>query len=93
MKFVTVMDMWLLLINIGMMGGLIYLGRRLLKTMSRLIHIGEAKIDNSERRRCIDIIELEISHYRAVNAMHSDPEADQVVHTLEYILEQIRKGK
>jgi hypothetical protein len=93
MKFVTVMDMWLLIINICMMGGLVYFGRKLLNTMTRLMNVGEQKDNNAERQRCIKIIEVELEHYRVINNMHSDAEADQVVHTLEYILDQIKKGK
>lgn len=93
MKFVTVMDMWLLIINIGLMGFIIYFGRNLLKTMTRLMHVGEQRENNSERQRCIKILEAELEHYKVINGMHSDAEANQVVHTLEYVLEQIRKGK
>ena len=93
MKFVTVMDMWLLIINICMMGGLVYFGRKLLNTMTRLMNVGEQKDNNAERQRCIKVIEVELEHYRVINNMHSDAEADQVVHTLEYILDQIKKGK
>jgi hypothetical protein len=93
MKFVTVIDMWLLIINICMMGGLFYFGRKLLKTMTRIMHVGEQKDNNTERQRCIKLIEMELDHYRVINGMHSDAEANQVVHTLEYVLEQIKKGK
>lgn len=93
MKFVTVMDMWLLIINVCMMGGLFYFGRKLLNTMTRLMHVGEQKDNNAERHRCIKIIESELDHYKAIMNMHSDAEADQVVHTLEYVLDEIKKGK
>ena len=87
------MDMWLLIINICMMGGLVYFGRKLLNTMTRLMNVGEQKDNNAERQRCIKIIEVELEHYRVINNMHSDAEADQIVHTLEYLLDQIKKGK
>ena len=93
MKFVTVMDMWLLIINIGLMGFIIYFGRNLLKTMTRLMHVGEQKENNAERQRCIKVIETELDHYKVIKNMHLDAEADQVVHTLEYILTVIKKGK
>jgi hypothetical protein len=93
MKFVTVMDMWLLIINIGMMGGLFYFGRKLLKTMTRLMHVGEQRDNHAERQRCIKIIEAELEHYKVIKNMHTDAEADQVVHTLEYVLTEIKKGK
>jgi hypothetical protein len=93
MKFVTVMDMWLLIINIGLMGFIIYFGRRLLKTMTRLMHVGEQRESSLERLRCIKIVQAELDHYKVINDMHSDAEANQVVHTLEYVLEQFKKGK
>jgi len=93
MKFVTVMDMWLLIINIGLMGFIIYFGRNLLKTMTRLMHVGEQKENNTERQRCIKLIEIELEHYKVINNMHNDAEANQVIHTLEYVLDQIKKGK
>jgi hypothetical protein len=89
-KFVTVMDMWLLIINIGLMGFIIYFGRKLLKTLTRLMHVGEQRENNAERLRCIKLIEIELEHYRVINGMHTDAEANQVVHTLEYLLEQIK---
>ena len=93
MKFVTVMDMWLLIINICMMGGLFYFGRKLLKTMTRLMHVGEQKDNHAERQRCIKLISTELEHYRVMKNMHSDAEADQMIHTLEYLLDRLRTGK
>jgi hypothetical protein len=93
MKFVTVMDMWLLIINICMIGGLVYFGRRLLNTMTRLMNVGEQRDNNAERQRCIKILESELEHYQVINDMHKDNEADQIVHTLEYILDRVKKGK
>ena len=93
MKFVTVMDMWLLIINVCLMGGLFYFGRKLLNTMTRIMHVGEQRDHNAERQRCIKLVESELEHYRVIKDMHTDAEADQVVHTLEYLLNEIRKGK
>ena len=93
MKFVTVMDMWLLIINIGLMGFIIYFGRNLLKTMTRLMNVGEQRENNAERQRCIALLEKELDHYRVISGMHFDAEADQVVHTLQYLLDQIKKTK
>lgn len=93
MKFVTVMDMWLLIINVGLMGGLFYFGRKLLNTMTRLMNVGEQRENNAERQRCIKLLETELEHYKAISGMRLDAEADQVVHTLEYVLEQVKKGK
>ena len=93
MKFVTVMDMWLLIINVCLMGGLFYFGRKLLNTMTRIMHVGEQRDHNAERQRCIKLVESELEHYRVIKDMHTDAEADQVVHTLEYLLNEIRKGQ
>jgi hypothetical protein len=93
MKFVTVMDMWLLIINVCMMGGLFYFGRKLLNTMTRLMNVGEQRDNHAERQRCIKIVENELEHYRVIKDMHTDAESDQIVHTLEYVLSEIKKGK
>lgn len=87
MKFVTVMDMWLLIINIFMLGGLFYFGRKLLKTMTRLMHIGEQREDLTERRRCLAILEAEIDNYTVIKNINPDSET---IHTLE-LLEDIHK--
>ena len=87
------MDMWLLILNVCLMGGLFYFGRKLLNTMTRLMHVGEQKDNLAERQRCIKLIEAELEHYRVIKDMHTDAEADQVVHTLEYLIDQIKKGK
>ena len=87
------MDMWLLIINVCLMGGLFYFGRKLLNTMTRIMHVGEQRDHNAERQRCIKLVESELEHYRVIKDMHTDAEADQVVHTLEYLLNEIRKGK
>jgi hypothetical protein len=55
--------------------------------------VGEQREHNVERQRCIKLIEAELEHYKVISGMRLDAEADQVVHTLEYVLEQIKKGK
>lgn len=93
MKFVTVMDMWLLIINIGLMGYIIYFGRNLLKTMTRLMHVGEHREDAAERKRIIKIIEAELEHYRVIDTMHSDSDSKTTISVLEFILDSVKKGK
>lgn len=38
MKFVTVMDMWLLLINMVLLGCILYYGRRLIKSIEKVVN-------------------------------------------------------
>jgi len=38
MKFVTVMDMWLLIINLGLLGCITYFGRRLIKAVEKSVN-------------------------------------------------------
>lgn len=93
MKFVTVMDMWLLIINICMMGGLFYFGRKLLRTMTRLMHVGEMRDDNSERRRCIQLVEFELDHYRSVYSMEQDAHTKEIITMLEQLVKDMRKAR
>lgn len=90
MKFVTVMDMWLLIINIFMIGGLFYFGRRLLKTITRLVNVGEAREESAERRRCIAIIEEEIEQHRTWDSMHIDNDAKMITSVLEDVITRIK---
>jgi hypothetical protein len=85
------MDMWLLLINICLMISIIYFGRKMVNTLTRIINVGEQRENNQERQRCIKIVEAELEHYRVVNDMHADAETNQVIHTLEYVLDNIKR--
>ena len=93
MKFVTVMDMWLLIINICMLGGAFYFGRKLLKTMTRLMHVGEMRDDNAERRRCIQLVETELDHYKTVYSMEQDPHTKEIIAMLEQLMRDMRKER
>ena len=93
MKFVTVMDMWLLIINICMMGGLFYFGRKLIKDISRIAHVGEMKDNNAERRRCINLVESELDHYKTVYSMEQDPHTKDIITMLEQLANDMKKAK
>lgn len=93
MKFVTVMDMWLLILNICMLGGAFYFGRKLLKTMTRLMHVGEQRDQNAERMRCIRLIEAELEHYQTIENMDRDGPASEVVVVLRELLSNIRRDR
>ena len=38
MKFVTVMDMWILIINLGLLGCIVYFGRKLIKAVEKSVN-------------------------------------------------------
>jgi len=59
MKFVTVMDMWLLIVNIILLGLIGYYGRRLIKMISRIVsRIDQDQIEK-ERRAIVSMIREE----------------------------------
>lgn len=76
-----------------MMGGLFYFGRKLLKTMTRLLHIGEQRDDHVERRRCVALVQQELEQAKHWQEIHPDVETKALISTLEHLLEEIRKGK
>jgi hypothetical protein len=93
MKFVTVMDMWLLLINIIMLAGVIYFGHKWSKTLTRLLHIGEQKDMSVERKRVIKIIEDEISYQQQIFSMNPDTEGQEIIRILNTLKQQMLSGK
>jgi hypothetical protein len=91
MKFVTVMDMWLLIINIGLLGVIIYFGRTVLKTLARIATVSERGNDSPERTRIIKIIQNERDTYLQMNSMSRDKEAQMTVEALNEILDKINR--
>lgn len=91
MKFVTVMDMWLLIINIGLLGVIIYFGRTVLKTLARIATVSERGNDSPERVRITKIIQNERDTYMQMNSMSHDKEAQMTVEALNEILDKINR--
>ena len=61
MKFVTVMDMWLLILNGGLLVAILYYGRKLIKLMARAADRHDEDLGvlakSNERTRIVKIIE------------------------------------
>jgi ABC-type phosphate/phosphonate transport system ATPase subunit len=68
MKFVTVMDMWLLILNICLIGGLFYYGRRLLKAVERAVN-HESQSVKAERDAIIKMLHKEADSYQQQMSM------------------------
>lgn len=92
MKFVTVMDMWLLLMNLGLLGFIIYFGRNVLKTLVRIASINEKSSDSPERTRILNIIESEIELLRQMQSM-GDKDAVHGLDILEHVKTRIMERK
>ena len=90
MKFVTVMDMWLLIVNIGMMGMILYFGRRLIKTFSRIANVAEKRYESPERARILNMIDVEIEQYEQAVSM-GDKESQQAIIILDDLKSQIKR--
>ena len=92
MKFVTVMDMWLLLMNGILLGAILYYGRKLLNLVAK----ASAKQDDTsaadERKKIVKVIEGELSLFKQAHTM-GDDSAKAVVDEIELILTLIREKK
>ena len=92
MKFVTVMDMWLLLMNGVLLGAILYYGRKLITLVARAVNnvdqvtVGQAVLD--ERKRVCKIIEQELSTFKMATSM-GDIQSDAIVQELETILKMV----
>ena len=59
MKFVTVMDMWLLLVNIGLLGCLIYVVRNMVKLFKEFQSFRNMELVDKELKSIIVIVKEE----------------------------------
>ena len=90
MKFVTVMDMWLLIINLGLMGTIVYFGRKLVKSFSRIAGVAEKRLESTEVTRITKIIQSEINAYELAVSL-GDEESRHTLNALKDIQKQILK--
>lgn len=81
MKFVTVMDMWLLIINVVMLFGIAYGGRKLIKTLEQIVN-KDSDSAIKERRSILKIIQKEIDHYELVINMGNADQSLTDVHSI-----------
>lgn len=93
MKFVTVMDMWLLIMNGILLGAILYYGRKLLNIVARASSKQDDTSAEKERKRIIDVIQSELNIYKQMVNM-GDKDAKETVTILEMLIDQIEpKGK
>lgn len=94
MKFVTVMDMWLLIMNGILLGAILYYGRKLIMLVAKAVNksdevtVTQAVAD--ERKRVVKIIETELNTFKMASSM-GDYNSDAVVEELETILKMVKK--
>lgn len=88
MKFVTVMDMWLLLMNLGLLGFIIYFGRKVSTTLVRIAGVADRTADTPEKNRILKIIRTEIETHSQMASM-GDADAQVVYDVLKDIEKQI----
>ena len=93
MKFVTVMDMWLLIMNGILLGAILYYGRKVIKMMARSEHNQDNNTAEKERKRIAAVIQSELNIYQQMVNM-GDKNAEEIVTVLTMLVEQIEpRGK
>ena len=93
MKFVTVMDMWLLIMNGILLGFILYYGRKVIKMMARSENRQDDRTAEKERKRISAVIQSELNIYQHMVNM-GDKNAEEIVTVLTMLVEQIEpKGK
>lgn len=94
MKFVTVMDMWLLILNGGLLIAILYYGRKLVGSVEKAVsrqdkETVDAAVAN-ENKRVQKIIEKELSIFKNAVAM-GDESFKGISEELELILKEVKK--
>ena len=93
MKFVTVMDMWLLIMNGILLGAILYYGRKVIKMMARVEQRQDNNTAEKERKRISAVIQSELNCYNHMVTM-GDKDAEEIVTVLTMLVEQIEpRGK
>ena len=83
--------MWLLILNICMMGGLFYFGRKVLATLARISSINERSIDIPERVRITKMIQAELETQQQMLSMGTDKEVQLTIEVLKELLDKINR--
>ena len=92
MKFVTVMDMWLLLMNGILLGAILYYGRKLLTLVTRATSNQDQTLVQNERNKIIKLIEIELTLFRQAHTM-GDESSKAVIDEINLILNMIKGMK
>lgn len=91
MKFVTVMDMWLLIINLGLMGAILYYGRRLVKLIARVTNNMDASAVEKERVWIINMLTEERDNLLHMQSVENVNNYDDEIGMLDDLIEKVRK--
>lgn len=90
MKFVTVMDMWLLLVNIGLLGCLIYVVRQMISLVKEFQAIKYAEVVDKEMRYVVQLIRDEKAN---IDSSLTQADIDLKTDFCDDIISQIEKRR
>ena len=99
MKFVTVMDMWLLIINLGLMGSIMYYGRRLVTLIARATNQNDRTLIKAEREWFISLLKEERDNLNVSDIDGNRPFENEVdilsdlIEKVEYRLKKSKQGE
>ena len=99
MKFVTVMDMWLLIINLGLMGSILYYGRRLVTLIARATNQNDRVLIKAEREWFISLLKEERDNLNVSDIDGNRPFENEVdvlsdlIEKVEYRLKKSKQGE
>ena len=99
MKFVTVMDMWLLIINLGLMGSIMYYGRKLVTLIARATNQNDRLLVEKERAWVIAMLKEERDSLNVVDLDGNRPFENEVdilndiIEKIEYRAKKNKRGE
>jgi hypothetical protein len=96
MKFVTVMDMWLLIINLGLMGSILYYGRKLVNLIARATNQNDRVLIKRERDWFIAMLKEERDSLNVIDLDGNRPfenEVDMLNDLIEKVNDRLKKSK
>ena len=99
MKFITVMDMWLLIINLGLMGSILYYGRRLVTLIARATNQNDRVLIKAEREWFISLLKEERDNLNVSDIDGNRPFENEVdvlsdlIEKVEYRLKKSKQGE
>lgn len=99
MKFITVMDMWLLIINLGLMGSILYYGRKLVTLIARATNQNDRVLIKAEREWVISLLKEERDNLNVSDIDGNRPFENEVdvlsdlIEKVEYRLKKSKQGE
>ena len=99
MKLVTVMDMWLLIINLGLMGSILYYGRKLVTLIARATNQNDRVLIKAEREWFISLLKEERDNLNVSDIDGNRPFENEVdvlsdlIEKVEYRLKKSKQGE